>query len=642
MTPVGISGTLPPQAQTTKTDEVSNFFLVNWFNDAVSTKNDDEWGCVFMAKKVASIALLIIYPLNVLLLPFIALWNCVYATETTQQPLPTLPNPLLPLPQPLTGNANVSAKFTPYSKVVDGKLAEFRMVGQNTLREVGPLEFYGDLGEEMNAMQRALTMRIISRVALLKEGPVDVVLDLLSNEDMAPGAVAALRHFLETNRAPLIQEAVKVENQRGPTFKELITDEFIAALRASFPNDLAEIDAFEQGFFKKFPDAHVFPLTRNCPSKMTAWDKVVNDAVAAETVERPPVATACCPISENSVEAIQALCTYLANPKLDMKAGKLAEVAGEITKFQNENAAKIKEYLGEEFAAGDLNVFSTKFGQKLFYAIHHELNRYLIDQEPSLIGMLNQYNTEFAATHGNQQTRANTFIDRIEENAFGVVCVQEISAPLVQGLAENFWPIDKQGQGKDSAIFLHKELWEEDYEVLEFPGYPEKDRKNLSMVVARCKLTGEYFAFASCHGDSQNSEDAKDQLNQVVWAFRELERKHPGIQLEISIDANTKKPGDVAAFIAHAKSLGLECTKAWETCFKLRLAGTVMNPKVAKLDHTAGDFLLTLSQRVGGLFQLAEQRLGYKEEQTGNTYLPNAEYPSDHLPVSATLTRVGA
>jgi len=607
------------QTNPTTSNRIANFCLVEEYNKIIDTQEDTDFGLVYLTKKIASVALLIIAPLNVLLLPFIALWNCFCATDANQPNLPSLSGRAVPL-QP--------QGFDPkYALTADGKLAKFRVMGANTLKaNENPYEFNGELDARSNAIRTDVWNRIVCFSNYYKNVP-EGTKDVFNHSGNGVDS--------EVNKAELAKAAKAKEKTYGPTFSELVNEQFVQTLKECFPNDEAAIDQLK-ALADKFKDVHVFGFFHNSPIKI-AFDKIINDGLGDNTLETPPILSSTHRMHEVEIEALKELCQYMAaipaemvNEKLSQK--KLAEIEGGLNKYDQ---TKLQEYLGDTATKADLEIFCTPFGQKLFYMLYHWHHRALVQD---MIPEVNKLNEAFKNTLADPVARANTYVSNIQENRFGVVMIQEISQPLIDGLSENFWPIGKQTEGTegmDSVVFLHKKLWKENYEVISFETY--KDKKKITMVVAE-SITGEFFAFAACHGDSQKAEDGREQLTHVMDAFWKLKEKHPGIQLVLSTDANTKKKDEVAAFTDHATSLNFDCTDSVPTCFKQRMDTT--QPKSGTLDSSACDFLLTASAKAGGIWELARQRVGYKETQENNSLLPNLAYPSDHFPRSATLKRV--
>jgi len=624
-------------------NELSSFFLVERFNEAMNTQGNDSFSFDCLVKKIASIALLIIVPLNILLLPFIGIWNCFFATKGVQSNLP----PMIQIPAngaPVSNSTQaLSARFEPYSKIRDGQLVSFKIMGANTLAGMdSPFEFSGELGlgQKADETRARVWEAVTSMASFYKYCPADLILE----ED---GSVPA---DIDARRTALIRAAIAREKTYGPTFGELITPEFIASLRRNFPNESAEIDAFVV-WVNKFKDVHAFPLLRNYPGKLIAMDKLINDTRSEGLVDAPPTPYSTVQISENPAEAIDRLLGYLARFPKEMKDAKLTEVQEEVANFEE---AKLKKLLGDNAVSGvdgDLSLFTrTRFGQKLFHAVYNEENRRLIaaaaqkeGATTTLLQDVNQLKQRFAETLADPQIRANVYLKNIKKHEFGVVFTQEAYQQIIDGLAPNYLPIDRQVDarvGRDCLIFLHRDLWDEDYKVISFEGkYADKDRKHLTMVLAKCKQTGEWFAFASSHGDAGKSEDGRRQLELIKEAFDSLDRKlYPNIQLVVQADANTKTREDATAYQDKADDLDLEYSEMLETCFKQRMA-TVMNNKVGKFDRNPGDLFLVLCARVGGLFKITHLKIGYKEEQDRDSKLPTLKYPSDHFPISAKLKR---
>ncbi len=136
-------------------NKLSLFFLIKSFNKIVN--GGEQCNCLFVAKKVLNIAYPIIALINLLILPFIAAYNCFKASpelknETANDVVGDSQNLLLIFGDPLENDA----RARPARKNLDASKKE-NLVDGNTREKLAgdaPIKDEGSLGDVKNASEK--------------------------------------------------------------------------------------------------------------------------------------------------------------------------------------------------------------------------------------------------------------------------------------------------------------------------------------------------------------------------------------------------------------------------------------------------------------------------------------------------------
>ncbi len=296
--------------------------------------------------------------------------------------------------------------------------------------------------------------------------------------------------------------------------------------------------------------------------------------------------------------------------------------------------------LDSEAKLEELEPFCTSFGQLVAYAIYQSLNLHLIAQDNKLISEVNRVKEIFAETIGNAQDKALQLKNDLLRSNTSLFFTQEADALLMKALETDFHPIDKQNKSDGTLIFLKKDVWEKEYELINIEAYSHREKGTLNLIIATHQETKEQFLLATGHGSSNDAEDGRDQISLIVEKYHEnrCRQGYEKLRLLIGIDANTKKKQDVEALKALLEEKGLETGSLGPTTIKKRMA-TVQHHKAGKRVADEEDFLIYLKATTDHHHPLVQDlHLGFDNKPLDILpLLPNAAHRSDHLPLGATI-----
>ncbi len=394
-------------------------------------------------------------------------------------------------------------------------------------------------------------------------------------------------------------ERVLKENQYDPTLSQVVTPEILTELKKK-PLDADNLKQILV-FIEANKDQKMYRFLRSAPKEMMQLDKVLRDKAAREG---------------------QALTVPIL--------GSTAPIVGK-SAFERKKAL-LDALFTEETAA-----LATS-QQIFFYWLYQATTLDLISQEPDLCDDVNRVKEIFAKTIGDSQARAISFKEKVQEFDACVLFTQECDGLTADILTNDglFLPTNGQNPLDGTFIFLKRDIWEPNYQVLSIDNYEGAKAGRINVILATVKATQQQFLLASCHGHSTRSVDGRLQIALVMDLYKSLGIS--GLQLIIGIDANTKSSEDVALLHAHLNSLGLEATKTGPTTVKRRMC-TTQHAKAGRFAVDEEDFLITLSAESGGDYYLSNVIVGFLPPPADQkTALPNLANPSDHYPVGARLT----
>ncbi len=454
-----------------------------------------------------------------------------------------------------------------------------------------PFEFQGDYGPEVNPVRQKVFELVVSKESFNKHCPdADNV-----NE----------------SRQSMVAAAIRNEQTQGPALGEVATPDLMNHLK-----EILNCDEI-QSFIDKYSEKKIFRFLRNAPDGLLGVDKILRDKASREgkTFDLPILSST-------------------------IPCGSKKELMDKLFTKENLALAKPKElvldenYLSQFFGPGadtkDLQVFHTPEGQLFFYWLYQALNLHLISGA-GLTDEVNRVKEIFARTLGDPKVRAETFRQKLLAADSGVLFTQESDAFVPQALGGSFHPVDRQNANDGTFIFLRKELWEPDYQVIPLPSYEGYAKGRINLILATSR-SGQKFLLVSAHGNSTRPEDGRLQITLAFNKYQELLQEHKNLQLLIGIDANTKTEEDVKALRDHLEALGLTATSVGPTTVKQRMV-TIQHSKAGRFAVDEEDYLITLKN-----VSLTNQTVGFSPAKPDiNLPLPNINNLSDHYPVGAAI-----
>jgi len=501
-----------------------------------------------------------------------------------------------------------------------------------------PFEFEGDYGEEVNPIREYVFEQVVSKKALvdhLTEFQIEqLMVQEQRNEDI-----------LEYHQR-LIRQAAQEDLQHGPTLNELVPHSLIEQLHLK--QQALKGDGFSEDdlnnfidFISRYGDQKVFALFRHVPSEFLGLDKILRDKASRQGGDFDlPILSSMQPLVGHNVDELKVhlleslfssdtLALVKPQDQLDMTVKQL-------------DPHFLEAFFGDNANVGDLKIFTKPVGQVFFYWLYQALNLHLTAQNPKDIANINHVKKTFFETLGNPAARAQILRDRLLEADADVVFTQESDTVVPKLLTENtlFHSVETQNSADGTWVFLRKSSWEPRYQVVSIEDYEGFLKGRLNVILATKKETGEKFLLASAHGNSTRAEDGRLQITKIVEKYHQLASlpENNQLQLIIGIDANTKSKEDVECLQQHLEALGLISTHAGSTTIKKRMV-TVQHSKAGRFAIDEEDYILILKKENGGLYQIEETSVGFKNENPDPTLtLPNKNNPSDHYPVGAKLT----
>lgn len=474
-----------------------------------------------------------------------------------------------------------------------------------------PFEFQGDYGSEMNPTRERVFELLVSKEALAKT--------------LIDSQIQNLGKDPKTSRDFLILQGRREDLEHGPTLSQLIPSALIKKLEKKqkelqdsrfSSQDLKSI----KKFIRKYKNTRLFYFLKNSPSSLLSLDSVLKREAArkGKIFDLPIIGSLGLLEGSNDFELKQNLMEALFTKEdLDL----------------THPPDSIRQSLNNR----ELDIFSSPGGQLFFYWMYQTLNLHIIS-ENGLIEEVNKVKMSFARTIGDPASRAQAFKEKVIHSNCRILFTQEGDTLTSASLTHDglFLPVDGQNDKDGTFIFLKADDWEPEYDLISIKDYEETGTMNA--IIATRKNSGQKFLLASCHGCSTKPEDGRRQVTLVMQKFHELSLD--GLQVVIGIDANTKSEEDIKNFHEHLASLGLVATNIGPTTVKRRMV-TVQHSKVGRIAIDQEDYLVILKPERGGKFQFSHMTVGFKEELPDiNRFLPNADNPSDHYPVGASLREI--
>lgn len=501
-----------------------------------------------------------------------------------------------------------------------------------------PFEFDGDYGEEINPIREYVFEQVVSKEAMAHNLTDFQIMQMMGNVN--PSA-----EEIQQYRERKVIEAIQSDQQHGPTLHALVPPD----LREQLLRKQKELqaDGFSEtdlanilDFLDRYQDKKVFYFFRHNPLDLLSLDKILRDKASREGRNFDlPILGSTEPLRGQSSSELKANLLESLFTKEIFSSVKSKNKLKEAIDTLDPNF--LKQYLGQDADNADLTFFTTPAGQVFFYWLYQSLNLHLISQDEAMIPQINKVKQIFANTLGNPMGRARVFRDKLTTADASVVFTQESDAVVPQLLVEDglFHSIDAQNPADGTFVFLRGDDWEPNYQVIAVNNYEGYERGRLNVILATEKDTGEKFLLASCHGNSTKAEDGRLQIARVVEKFHELSKlpENKNLQLIIGIDANTKSEEDVELLHDHLESLGLMATNVGPTTIKKRMV-TAQHSKAGRFAVDEEDYIIVLKPENGGLYQMTNQTVGFKEERPDSkTTLPNIDNLSDHYPVGVSL-----
>jgi len=511
--------------------------------------------------------------------------------------------------------------FSAYSVLTSNILGSF----------TDPFEFQGTYGEPTDGIRQTVFEQVVSQEALIRNFSDEKVRFLLNDSSASKEEVRAYQKIL-------IDAAIVHDQYHGPTLSEMVTPDLLQKLENVWkeqnldPKDLKNFISFVQ----KYGNQKIFRLLRNNPKEFLGLDKALRDRAARSGKDLElSILSSTYPLKGKNIQEL----------KIDLMEQLFSKETFALTKSEeiltkSLTTLDVEKYLGIGAKTQDLEGFCTPAGQVLFYWLYQSLNLHLVAQDSQMIDQINRVKELFVKTLGNPAARAQLLKEKIEGGDFGVVFTQECDAAVRAALEETFLPLGEQNGGDGTFVFLRKDLWAPHYQVLSLLGYSESLKGKTNLVLATSLLTGEKFLLASCHGDSNNAADGRLQISLIMDLFTKEADKHPGLQLILGADANTKSPEEVTLLREHLSQLGLTATSVGPTTIKQRMV-TVQHAKAGRAAIDEEDFLITLKPQSGGRYHFTNLTVGFSKEKPDlSRPLPDLDHPSDHYPVGARFEKL--
>jgi len=288
--------------------------------------------------------------------------------------------------------------------------------------------------------------------------------------------------------------------------------------------------------------------------------------------------------------------------------------------------------LGERDRASlnDLTPFETPEGQVFLYLIYQRMNTRLVSQREGLVRGINNAKKAFAASPlGNPELRAEYFLNKLKDSA--VFFTQECDVSVRRVFeANNFVSTKKQISSDGSFIFLNKNIWEDDYEVLESDAEGKCVR-----IIAKQKGSDQRAYLASLHGSAKDAKHARGFISEIHRDFVERAKKDPTLQLIIGVDANSNTPKDEQDLLDLLESLGLHAAEILITTTKERDV-SIQHEKVAEEVVARKDYIITLKSHAFKDLKTAFEA----RPLSGATKLPTLKMPSDHATLQARIVPI--
>ena len=404
---------------------------------------------------------------------------------------------------------------------------------------------------------------------------------------------------------------VMPQDRPSVPFSELIPAEILVGLEGS---SVAQ-------FLQDHLHENAFDFLRNSPKELLRLDKTLRDRASGQGQDLELSIL-------SSSYPLQGSCAA------ELKVNLLNQLRRE----EIVALAKPLDLLDERY-----EVFQTPEGQVLFYWLYQSLNLHLVSQDPTLIQEINKTKMVFSRTLGNLQQRAEIFLEKALAAKAEILFTQESDYQFLATMTQKGTFLFPVGQNPSDGcfVFLKRDVWEENVQVIPVENYEGFQKGLLNLIVATHKLSGQKFLLASCHGHSTNPADGRLQISLVMKKFEELSLTYPGLQLAIGIDANTKTDKDVEDLICHLDKHGLVATQVGPTTVKKRMI-SVQHGKTSRVALDQEDYLIVLKPEKGGKFALSNSTVGFSNEPVNREkFLPNLENLSDHYPVGATLLKKG-
>lgn len=501
-----------------------------------------------------------------------------------------------------------------------------------------PFEFEGNYGEEVNPIRETVFEQVVSKEALATHLTDFQIKQLINSENPTADEI---EHY----RRQLIMEAIQKDFEHGPTLNELISSDLVQRLtekQQELQNDgFAENDLQNFLYFmERYGDQKVFSFFQHHPSELLSLDKILHDQAARKGREFDlPILGSTQPLrGNNNFELKENLLNALFTKDILSVTESEDKLMRAIEKL---DPAFLKQYLGKEAITQDLMIFTSPAGQVFFYWLYQSLHLHLITHNVPMIPQINNVKQVFAETLGNPSVRAQMFREQFIAANASVIFTQESDVIVPLLLSENglFHSTINQNPADGTFVFLRSNIWDPSYQAITIDDYEGYHKGRLNVVLATKKDSGEKFLLASCHGNSTRAEDGRLQIQKIMEKFHQLNQslENKDLQLVIGIDANTKTDKDVELLHEHLESLGLMATSVGPTTIKKRMV-TIQHAKAGRFAIDEEDYVIVLKSENGGLYQMTNPTVGFKEERPDPTItLPNVNNPSDHYPVGATL-----
>lgn len=454
-----------------------------------------------------------------------------------------------------------------------------------------------------------------------------------------------------TTKAVALQEAKALDRAYGPTLEEIFPEKFLTNLRkiAKERNANRSDAEFLQEFFKKHGKKRAaLWFYKFTPAKMI--QKAVRD-LESETGKLFDVleVDTSTPITGTTYKQVvdQALYSVFNSRVHKALANNVVKV-----KKAYENFKQSEEYkdLTLDLSDEDIKRLSTPFAQAVLGAMENiyewhmgikwNTGRPEAESIQNLKIARDQYKN---SAMGDPELAAKVNAENLLKQNPDIIFIQEGSPRLFNHLSDNYLPIGAQNRKDGTVVFIKKGLAKNNqYTVIpvdekQYPRGADKGTLNNVLITIEDEGKDVQYLLTPAHAHSDDAEDALKQLNIAKSCAREIIKKSgkPVYEL-IGMDTNTdeaKLPG----FQSEEAKLELDDVDPSnkDTSEKMRSPLSRQPKKIFEASKGKKDQILFDK----GCWRVDQVTLGGEpiQDRKPGPSMSN-QNPSDHLPISATLT----
>lgn len=451
---------------------------------------------------------------------------------------------------------------------------------------------------------------------------------------------------------------IAIDAHYGPLFNEMFPSE----LRGYFMERIREHNRFAEEHNKKAPAREQIPLydmekmkkiealyqkmdgkrfshfAKNCFPPFTVLDKTLRDKF--ENAGRDftaPILSSCGPIPTDPRKVIDWLFEEQAiacTEPMNVMEEKWKRIKPE---ERQKALAAMKRCFGDAITEEEIKLFLSIEGQVSFFLPYQLLNNYLVKD---MVKYVNEAKKKFNEGLGNAGFRAKIYQQTFAKFKAMIVGVQEGKNPIIARAMEEvgFHSTAQQVSMDGSRVFLHRDFFEEEYEVRKLEiknrlGLPDEEGKAMGIIGTRTR-TGQKVYAGSCHGSAKDPKDIFRQIDALQKDFREQQLLYPDMVFVLFVDANPNGKKEEDEFIEGCRERGFKLTAHPKTKLSMRTV-TNMHSKSYVPSEGRKDFILVPEW----------QALEYETVAFGKELkdpLPNLKNPSDHAAVGAVIHPMGS